>query len=145
MISRRKGREFAMQLLYAMEVGKEAIGEALAGLSEDPAHASEAKEYGEKLARMVLDHQAELDECIRGASDNWDMDRIAVIDKIILRCAAAELRYFGDVPARVAINEALDIAKKFSTADSGRFVNGVLDSIAKQFSNINQRIPQDAK
>ena len=145
MISRRKGREFAMQLLYAMEVGQEAFGEALAGLSEDPAHGPEAKEYGEKLARTVMDNQSELDECIRVASNNWDMDRIAVIDKIILRCAAAELRYFGDVPAKVAINEALDIAKKFSTGDSGRFVNGVLDSIAKQFSNLNQRNSKDAQ
>ena len=145
MISRRKAREFAMQLLYAIEVGRETFVDALAGLSADPSVTEDAKEYGVRLARQVLEHQDDLDALIAGSSSNWDVERIAVVDRIIIRLATAELQYFSDVPTRVAINEAVDIAKKFSTGDSSRFVNGVLDSIARQFSNINQRNQPDAE
>jgi len=135
MISRRRGREFAMQLLYAVEVGKEAFAEALKGLSEDPDLPQDAREYGTLLARKVLECQQDLDARIAAAASNWDLDRIAIVDKLIIRCAVAELMYMPDVPLKVAINEAVDIAKKFSTGDSSRFVNGVLDAIAKTFQN----------
>jgi N utilization substance protein B len=135
MISRRRGREFAMQLLYAVEVGKEAFAEALKGLSDDPDLPLDAKEYGTRLARKVLESQADLDARIAAAASNWDLERIAIVDKLIIRCAVAELMYMQDVPLKVAINEAVDIAKKFSTGDSSRFVNGVLDAIAKTFQN----------
>jgi N utilization substance protein B len=135
MISRRRGREFAMQLLYAVEVGKEAFAEALKGLSEDPDLPQDAREYGTRLARKVLESQTDLDARISAAASNWDLERIAIVDKLIIRCAVAELMYMQDVPLKVAINEAVDIAKKFSTGDSSRFVNGVLDAIAKTFQN----------
>ncbi len=135
MISRRRGREFAMQLLYAVEVGKEAFAEALKGLSDDPELPQDAREYGTLLARKVLESQQDLDDRIEAAASNWDLDRIAIVDKLIIRCAVAELMYMRDVPLKVAINEAVDIAKKFSTGDSSRFVNGVLDAIAKTFQN----------
>lgn len=135
MISRRRGREFAMQLLYAVEVGKEAFAEALKGLSDDPELPQDAREYGTLLARKVLECQQDLDARIAAAASNWDLDRIAIVDKLIIRCAVAELMYMRDVPLKVAINEAVDIAKKFSTGDSSRFVNGVLDAIAKTFQN----------
>jgi transcription antitermination protein NusB len=135
MISRRRGREFAMQLLYAIEVGKEAFAEALKGLAEDPDLPQDAREYGTRLARKVLENQADLDARIASAASHWDLERIAIVDKLIIRCATAELMYMPDVPLKVAINEAVDIAKKFSTGDSSRFVNGVLDAIAKTFQN----------
>ena len=71
--------------------------------------------------------------------------RFAVVDRLVISCAAAELMYFPDIPTGVAINEAVDIAKKFSTGESSRFVNGVLDAIAKTFSNSIQRNEQDAE
>lgn len=135
MISRRRGREFAMQLLYAVEVGKEAFAEALKGMSDDPELPQDAREYGTLLARKVLERQEDLDARIAAAANNWDLERIAIVDKLIIRCAVAELMYMQDVPLKVAINEAVDIAKKFSTGDSSRFVNGVLDAIAKTFQN----------
>jgi N utilization substance protein B len=135
MISRRRGREFAMQLLYAVEVGKEAFAEALKGLSDDPDLPQDAREYGTRLARRVLEHQQDLDARIASAANNWDLERIAIVDKLIIQCAVAELMFEKDVPLKVAINEAVDIAKKFSTGDSSRFVNGVLDAIAKTFQN----------
>jgi N utilization substance protein B len=83
----------------------------------------------------VLESQEDLDARISAAASNWDLERIAIVDKLIIRCAVAELMYMQDVPLKVAINEAVDIAKKFSTGDSSRFVNGVLDAIAKTFQN----------
>ena len=143
MISKRRGREFAMQLLYSVEVGKGAFASVLKSMSDDPDLPSDAKEYGGKLARQVLEHQEEIDQKIKEVSSSWDIERIAVIDRLIISCAAAELMFFKDIPTGVAINEAIDIAKKFSTGESSRFVNGVLDAIAKSFSNSIQRNPND--
>ena len=145
MISRRRGREFAMQLLYSVEVGKEAFAEAIKGLSDDPDLALDARDYGVKLARHVLENQDDLDARIAAAASNWDLERIAIVDKLIIRCAVAELMFISDVPLKVAINEAVDIAKKFSTGESSRFVNGVLDAIAKTFQNPTQRNPDDVE
>jgi N utilization substance protein B len=145
MISKRRGREFAMQLLYAVEVGKEAFAVALKAMSDDPDLPMDAREYGAQLARKVLEHQEEIDGKIKEVSSHWDLERIAVVDKLVICCAAAELMYFKDIPTGVAINEAVDIAKKFSTGESSRFVNGVLDAIAKSFPNSIQRNPNDAQ
>lgn len=146
MISRRKAREFAMQLLYAVEVGKEPFLEAQAALAaESDAPDVEARDYGTRLARKTLESQGQIDALIATASANWDLERIAILDKIIIRMASAELMHFPDVPLKVAINEAVDMAKKFSTGESSRFVNGVLDSIAKELSNPTQRNLPDAQ
>jgi N utilization substance protein B len=145
MISRRRGREFAMQLLYSVEVGKEAFAEALKGLGEDPELPEDAREYGTLLARKVLENQEDLDARLKAAAENWDLERIAIVDKLIIHVATAELMFMQDVPLKVAINEAVDIAKKFSTGESSRFVNGVLDAIAKTFQNPIQRNPDDVE
>ena len=123
-----------MQLLYSVEVGKEAFGSVLKAMSVDPDLPIEAKEYGSLLARKVLECQNEIDEKIKSVADHWDLERIAVVDRLVISCAAAELMYFKDIPTAVAINEAVDIVKKFSTGESSRFVNGILDAIAKQIS-----------
>ena len=145
MISKRRGREFAMQLLYAVEVGKEAFAVAVKGMSNDPDLLADAKEYGTLLARKVLENQEEINARIQEASSHWDLERIAVIDRIVIACGAAELMYFPDIPTGVAINEAVDIAKKFSTGESSRFVNGVLDAIAKSIPSSIQRNPNNAQ
>lgn len=145
MISKRRGREFAMQLLYSVEIGKEAFATALKAMANDPELPADAKEYGAILARQVLEHQDDIDAKIKSTSSHWDIERIAVVDRLIISCAAAELMYFPDIPTGVAINEAVDIAKKFSTGESSRFVNGVLDAIAKSSPNSIQRNPNDAQ
>ncbi len=135
-----------MQLLYAVEVGKEPFLEALSALSGAPdAPDADARDYGTRLARKALENQRTLDESIVKASANWDLERMAILDRIIIRMAAAELMWFPEVPLKVAINEAVDIAKKFSTGDSSRLVNGLLDAIAKQFSISSQRNDSDAQ
>ncbi len=137
MNSRRKGREYGMQLLYAMEVGNQSFGAASSAVPGDEEFSEEAKQYGALLAEKVMSQMEDIDARIKEASSNWEMERIAVVDKIIIRCSVAEMLYFKDIPVRVSINEAIDIAKKYSTENSSRFVNGVLDSIARQGSNFN--------
>ncbi len=135
MISRRRGREFTMQLLYATEVGGETLEQAAAVLErEEPPVPEEARDYGLRLARAVRDHSGDIDRRIAESSAHWDLGRIAVVDRIILRMAIAELLHVPDVPCKVCINEAVEIAKKFSTENSSRFVNGVLDAVAQQLS-----------
>ncbi len=88
--------------------------------------------FAEKLIRGVVEHRDELDAQIKKHAENWDLPRIAVVDRNILRLAIFEMLHREDIPPVVSINEAVDIAKKFSTQDSGKFVNGILDRIKGQ-------------
>jgi N utilization substance protein B len=96
-----------------------------------PATAQElaTRSFSDLLIRGVLEHRAELDQRITQIAQNWDLQRMAVVDRNILRLAIYEMLYREDIPPVVSINEAVDIAKKFSTEDSGKFVNGLLDKI----------------
>lgn len=134
MINRRKGREAGMQILYAVEVGGQAFEAAARDLSEDPDTPipTDVLDYGKKIARHVLDHRGDIEARISECADHYSLERLAVVDKLVLSAAVAELMYFPDVPVKVAINEAIDIAKKYSTGESSRFVNGVLDAVAKK-------------
>ena len=87
------------------------------------------QKFAEPLIRGVLEHRAELDEIIRKYAENWELHRIANVDRNILRLAIFEMQHREDIPPVVSINEAVEIAKKFSTQDSGRFVNGILDKV----------------
>ncbi|MGA3179986.1 MAG: transcription antitermination factor NusB [Verrucomicrobiota bacterium] len=96
-----------------------------------PATAEElaTRGFADTLIRGVLEHRPELDQRIVQTAQNWDLQRMAVVDRNILRLAIYEMLYRDDIPPVVSINEAVDIAKKFSTGDSGKFVNGLLDKI----------------
>jgi transcription antitermination protein NusB len=141
MISKRKGREIGMQILYAVEVGGQAFEQAVHDLAHDKENPATVDnvDYGRKLAQSVTDHKTDIDARIAGAAENYDFSRLAVVDRLVLSIAIAELLYFPDVPIKVCINEAIDIVKKFSTGESNRFVNGVLDTIARQVSNLPER------
>ena len=99
-----------------------------------PPTADEAmiREFAEPLIRGALEHREEADVFIRKYCKNWDLRRIAAVDRNILRLAIYEMLHRDDIPPVVSINEAVDIAKRFSTEDSGRFVNGILDSVKKE-------------
>ncbi len=86
-------------------------------------------QFARGLVTGCWEHRAELDSRIRAIAEHWELDRMAVVDRNILRMAAYELLFLDDVPAKVAINEAVDLAKRYSTGDSGAFVNGILDKI----------------
>src|SRR5580693_6446446 len=90
---------------------------------------AETRLFSEPLIRGVLEHRDAIDEAIKKHAKNWDFHRIAAVDRNIMRLAIYEMLYRQDIPPIVSINEAVDIAKKFSTEDSGKFVNGILDKI----------------
>jgi transcription antitermination protein NusB len=130
---RRKARELALQLLYQLDVQGE--GNPQPHLDDfwhrhpvDP----EAREFAESLVRGTKSHEAEIDQLIARYAENWELDRMAVVDRNILRQGIFELRWTREVPPKVAINEALEVAKKFSTHESSRFINGILDRIHKE-------------
>lgn len=125
--SRRQAREIALKAAYVLETRGCTIEEAL----QDPLVIFETKPpaYAVRLLTTVERNREYLDDVIRAKVDRWEFHRIALLDRLVLRLATAELLYFPDVPPKVAINEAIEIAKTYSTDKSGRFVNGVLDAI----------------
>jgi N utilization substance protein B len=91
--------------------------------------------YAVRLLTHIESYKEQLDELIRSKVEKWEFSRIATIDKIVMRMATAELLYFPDIPPKVSINEAIEIAKKYSTDKSGKFVNGILDAIYNDILN----------
>jgi N utilization substance protein B len=126
---RRIVREKVLQTLYAFELSREplnfVISQVLSELKEDPPTFA----FAEKLVRTTVDFQDEIDTMIRQRVANWEFNRIAVMDRLILRMCICELVHFEDIPPKVSINEAIEIARRYSTDKSDKFVNGVLDSV----------------
>lgn len=128
---RRKtaGRILAMQALYQLEVhGEVFLGEASAFFKEGAKSAADA-EIAESLFRGCLEKRDALDARLAGVAEHWDIARMAAVDRAILRLGAYELGYCPDVPPKVAVNEAIKLAKKYGAAESGAFVNGLLDKL----------------
>ncbi|HEY4244209.1 MAG TPA: transcription antitermination factor NusB [Kofleriaceae bacterium] len=130
---RRTGRAYALQLLYARDGDASAD---VAGAASAWADAFEleldadALAFARSLAESATEHAARIDELVAGASKNWRIERMSRVDRNILRLGTCELLASLDVPVKVAINEAVELAKKFGTAESSAFVNGVLDRVA---------------
>lgn len=136
MRKRTKAREFALQILYEFDVSKSADTDTsvLAGELNDfwvdnNEADPEVKSFAEKLVSGVLVNLENIDEQISSFAQNWELKRMAVIDRNVLRMGSFELMYLEDIPPKVSINEAVDLAKKYSGDESGKFVNGILDSI----------------
>ena len=143
-VSYRPARVFAMQLLYAMEITGQTAGEALPGVLESQPLADEQKKYGMKLVDLVQAHKAELDTEIEACSAHWGIERMAMLDRIVIRIAMVELLYVPDVPMKVVISEAVQIATKFSTDSSGSFVNGMLAGIVQKRGMVANTTKKDA-
>ena len=128
---RTKARERALQALYQIDVAATGIDEALARFwkSFEPVE-KEVREMAEALVRGVAEHRRGIDAAIEGSSTNWRLDRMARVDRNILRLAVYELQRRPEVPLKVAINEAIELGKKYGSESSGAFINGVLDRIA---------------
>ena len=126
---RREGRILAAQFLYMREVGVEGVSldQALKDLWEQTEAEKPAQEFAEKRIRSVIEKQAEVDAELKKLVTNWDPERMAPVDRAILRLALWEMKFADDVPPISALNEAIEVAKALSTEESGRFVNGVLD------------------
>ena len=131
--TRRTGRSYALQLLYARDgdSSNDLASAAINWASEFELEIEEsAQTFARDLVSAAVARAAEVDELIASASKNWRIDRMSRVDRNILRLGACELVAFKDVPVKVVINEAVELAKRFGTAESSAFVNGVLDRIA---------------
>jgi N utilization substance protein B len=130
---RRDGREAAIQFLYQFDAHKPAnIDEALAGFWKQTDEPQNVRDFATDLLRGAIEKLPDVDAKIRTLADNWDFERLAVVDRNILRLAVYEMLFRPEIPPVVSINEAIEIAKKFSTAESGKFVNGLLDRVKKE-------------
>lgn len=130
--SRRKAREKALQLLFQIDATGDTVADAAASYFAQFPAGAEARAYATRLAELVAAHRDEIDALIAGAATEWPLARMSRVDRNLLRLAVAELRYVADVPPKVTINEAVEIAKAFSTPDAGGFVNAVLDRIQRE-------------
>ena len=125
---RTTSRRLAMQAIYQSELSKTSIDEALTNLFDEEKLAEETREFTSRLAEGVLDKKDELDRKIKELSKNWELGRINMINKSILMLALYELIYEKDTPKAVVINEALELAKRYSDLESAKFINGILGS-----------------
>jgi len=133
MRKRTKAREFALQILYQIDITKDDMAACLADFwkNREGEPESAIKVFAENLVTGIVGHKDEIDKAISEAAQNWQLERMAVVDRNILRLATYELLCREDIPPKVSINEAIDIAKKYGDQDSGKFVNGILDKISK--------------
>jgi N utilization substance protein B len=131
--NRRKSRELALCTLYAHEVDRNEPWEGmLDSIAENNRLGEEIKKYAAKLLDSTVKNIETIDSMIARRAENWEMRRMAAVDRNLLRIAVAELAYFKEtVPFKVVIDEAVEIAKVYGTDDSGKFVNGILDSVRK--------------
>lgn len=133
MAQRREAREAVLQALYANEIGKgewtHIIKTQLKPKFRDD---KETFKFAERLFLKIVNRREEIDEVIKSHIKNWRMDRLATIDKVVLRMAIGEFLFFEEIPTKVTMNEAIDLVKDFSTSKSGKFVNGILDSALEQ-------------
>jgi N utilization substance protein B len=125
---RRIVREKVLQILYAFEMNRESLQPLSLEILKDVTDETD-KAFAQELIGKVLSNIEDLDKRIMQRVANWEMNRIALIDKILLRIGICELLHFPDIPPKVSINESIEIAKNFSTAGSAKFINGILDAI----------------
>jgi N utilization substance protein B len=128
--SRRKGRELALQILYAMDMNPSGQQPSPEQLQEDEGVDFDALDFAQELVRGVAENRDLIDRKINEKSKNWAIQRMAKVDLNILRMATYELLLRSEIPKNVTINEAIEVSKKFGTADSSAFINGILDEIA---------------
>ena len=128
---RRKARELALQVLYQIDLTGLEAAPALELFCEHFEVSKKSIPYTRLLVQGVIDNRQELDSLIGSHAENWRPERMSVIDRNILRLALYELRYQNDVPPKVVINEAIEVAKRFGNEESGPFINGILDAIRK--------------
>jgi len=130
MVKRSEEREFAFKMLYAGEFNSDPWRMQVERLDEESKRM--ATSYVKQLSSIYHDHKDDFDKIIIDRLENWELRRVAVIDKVILRMALAEILYFERIPPEVSINEAIELAKKYSTEKSGKFINGILDAIYRK-------------
>lgn len=132
--SRRAARELAINVLYQIDVAHLPAEEALETAIENIEIESASSDFARVLVEGVMERETEIDEVLQRLSVGWELQRQPAVDRNILRMAIYEIIYQEGIPASVSINEAVDLAKKYSTAESGRFVNGVLGALVRELN-----------
>jgi transcription antitermination protein NusB len=128
--TRRKGRELALQALYQIEMTDDASAGAVDSFLQHFEGNPGAKEFARRLVSGVVSQRAEIDGLIERCTENWKLTRLAKVELVILRMATYELVFCSDIPTSVSLDEAIEIGKRFGSADSATFLNGVLDQVA---------------
>ena len=132
--TRRQTREKVLQVLYAHEMTKDPIDKVKADILVDIEDKDNIR-FADNLIKNVLENRTRYDALIMSAVSNWDIERIAMLDFIIIKMCITEFLFFEEIPPKVSINEAIDLAKEYSTRNSGKFVNGILDSLLSKLTN----------
>jgi N utilization substance protein B len=136
-MKRRKAREYALQILFQSDFKEKKIdSKDLEEFWHDTKEGKNVKEFTEEIVRGTLNRLEEIDTMIERVAENWLLKRMAAVDRNILRFAAYEILYRKDIPSAVTINEAIEIAKKFSSTESASFINGILDRLAKEAGKV---------
>lgn len=136
---RRQSRELVIQFLYLIEMNEGEVQDQLKLFWESHPTAEDVQSFTEEILKDTFDHKEAIDARLEKYSDNWTLSRMTVIDRNLLRMAASEILYSKTVPPKVAIDEAVEIAKRFGSEDSPNFINGILDRILKELnSDISQ-------
>lgn len=130
-MSRRLARETALQVLFQLDMSgeKSDIEAVVRHWAEEFAVPEQSIPFAQELVAGTLEHQSEIDEKLVGLSEGWGLKRMASVDRNLLRLAAYEILYHPEIPGRVTINEAIEIAKLYGSVESGKFINGILDKI----------------
>ena len=131
-IPRRKSREFALQVLYQLDITKQDVIKTLAQFQDHFSGNEERDDFMERLVLGVLEHCQEIDRLIGKYSENWRLVRMNIVDRTILRMAIFELLYCEEIPPKVTLNEAIELGKRYGSEDSGSFINGILDRIQNE-------------
>lgn len=131
---RHRARGLALQALCQLDAQGDEFATQLDDFFEDESPPADVRAFASQLARQTWQHRAAIDERIAQTSEHWDLSRMAVVDRNVLRMAVYELTAHAETPAAVVINEAVKLAHEFSTADAGGFVNGVLDAVRKSIA-----------
>jgi N utilization substance protein B len=129
--ARRKAREIALQMLYQMEVNPGELEAALELFWKGLSASQQVKEFVNRIVEGVHVRQEEIDQLLAKHSEHWRLNRMDRVDKSILRMGVFEIMFCEDIPVKVAMNEAVDLGKKFGAAESGAFINGILDKISR--------------
>ena len=130
--SRRKAREKALQILFQLDFRDDDIDTIRREFWSGSRAGQKVREFADKLVMGTYANRETIDNLIRSTVEHWSMDRLASVDRAILRCATYELMYMPEIPPKVTINEAIEIAKTFGTDESGGFINGILDKISEK-------------
>lgn len=137
-VRRRIIREKVVQALYAYEIAKDPPEHVIKYVLEGLQKNKDAHQFAKELVIATIEHSSEIDKIIKKKVANWDFKRIALMDRLILRMGICELLYFKDIPPKVSMNEAIELAKLFSTERSGQFVNGILDAVLEDVKSAGE-------